>query len=343
MLDKNKLNETGVIKRRSIFGSALIIMAIWSLLVTFMSNVALLPYGIVSGIVGIFFFKTNKGPIYKQNELALKIAFYILSAIELIFSATINSSFVWATILIIIFYSAGAPWGKQGYSNQGYSSQEPKVILKKKWWFYLAIVALGFFTMTFSISGYNQLTDNTSQSNKHSQTTSPGSSSTTANDNNYVRLDGQKIYYTDSKKYSIDGTPDTSWSAANAKVNSVTVYKIEKGYSYGSKRGRKSTQGLLAINVKVKALKDITVNMDSATVSIPSIDEQHDVETKEDWDDQDKGISKSGTLYVPIYKLNKINNVKSLRLKFDCQQQDNNDSIDADDFDHTYDMTIDLK
>lgn len=336
MLDKSKLNETGVIKRRSIFGTALNVMAIWSLLVTFMNNVALLPYGIVSGIVGIFFFKTNKGPIYKQNELALKIAFYILSAIELIFSATINSSFVWATILIIIFYSAGAPWGKQGYSNQGYSSQEPKVILKKKWWFYLAIVALGFFTMTFSISGYNQMTDT------HSKSASQNSS-TTDSDSNYVRLDGQKIYYTDSKKYAIGGNPDTSWSAANAKVNSVTVYKIEKGYSYGSKRGRKSTQGMLAINVKVKALKDITVNMDSATVSIPSIDEQHDVETKEDWDDQDKGISKSGTLYVPIYKLNKINNVKSLRLKFDCQQQDNNDSIDADDFDHTYDMTIDLK
>lgn len=336
MLDKNKLNETGVIKRRSIFGTALIVMAIWSLLVTFMNNVALLPYGIVSGIVGIFFFKTNKGPIYKQNELALKIAFYILSAIELIFSATINSSFVWATILIIIFYSAGAPWGKQGYSNQGYSSQEPKVILKKKWWFYLAIVALGFFTMTFSISGYNQMTDT------HSKSASQNSS-TTDIDSNYVRLDGHKIYYTDSKKYTIGGNPDTSWSAASAKVNSVTVYKIEKGYSYGTKRGGKSTQGLLAINVKVKALKDITVNMDSATVSIPSIDEQHDVETKEDWDDQDKGISKSGTLYVPIYKLNKINNVKSLRLKFDCQQQDNNDSIDADDFDHTYDMTIDLK
>ncbi|MBW0437968.1 hypothetical protein KDZ21_08000 [Lactobacillus crispatus] len=336
MLDKSKLNETGVIKRRSIFGTALNVMAIWSLLVTFMNNVALLPYGIVSGIVGIFFFKTNKGPIYKQNELALKIAFYILSAIELIFSATINSSFVWATILIIIFYSAGAPWGKQGYSNQGYSSQEPKVILKKKWWFYLAIVALGFFTMTFSISGYNQMTDT------HSKSASQNSS-TTDSDSNYVRLDGQKIYYTDSKKYAIGGNPDTSWSAANAKVNSVTVYKIEKGYSYGSKRGRKSTQGMLAINVKIKALKDITVNMDSATVSIPSIDEQHDVETKEDWDDQDKGISKSGTLYVPIYKLNKINNVKSLRLKFDCQQQDNNDSIDADDFDHTYDMTIDLK
>ena len=339
MLDKSKLNETGVIKRRSIFGTALIVMAIWSLLVTFMNNVALLPYGIVSGIVGIFFFKTNKGPIYKQNELALKLAFYILSAIELIFSATINSSFVWATILIIIFYSAGAPWGKQGYSNQGYSSQGPKVILKKKWWFYLSSVALGFLIIVFVLAGFAQTSeDNSAKSNEPNSSTP-----TSTSDDKYIRLDGHKIYYTASKKYSLNGSADTSWSAATADVNNVTVYKVESGYTYGSKRGGKKVQGIVAINVKVKALKDITVNMDSATVSIPNIDEQHDVETKEDWDDQDKGISKSGTLYVPIYKLNKINNVKSLRLKFDCQQQDNNDSIDADDFDHTYDMTIDLK
>lgn len=79
--------------------------------------------------------------------------------------------------------------------------------------------------------------------------------------------------------------------------------------------------------------------MDSASVSIPNINEQHDIETKMDWDDQDKGISKSGTLYVPIYKLHSVNSIKSLRLKFDCEQQD----TDADDYDHTYDMTIDLK
>ena len=164
-------------------------------------------------------------------------------------------------------------------------------------------------------------------------------SSSTDNDK-YVRLDGHKIYYTASKKYSISGSEDTSWPAATADINNVTVYKIESGYTYGSKRGGKKVQGMVAINVKVKALKDIDVNMDSATVSIPSIDEQHDIETKEDWDDQDKGISKSGTLYVPIYKMHSINSIKSLRLKFDCTQQDTDD---VDNYDHTYDMTIDLK
>ncbi|MCT3603192.1 hypothetical protein EFS28_08140 [Lactobacillus acidophilus] len=163
-------------------------------------------------------------------------------------------------------------------------------------------------------------------------------SSSTDNDK-YVRLDGHKIYYTASKKYSISGSEDTSWPAATADINNVTVYKIESGYTYGSKRGGKKVQGMVAINVKVKALKDIDVNMDSATVSIPSIDEQHDIETKEDWDDQDKGISKSGTLYVPIYKMHSINSIKSLRLKFDCNQQDTDD---FDNYDHTYDMTIDL-
>lgn len=164
-------------------------------------------------------------------------------------------------------------------------------------------------------------------------------SSSTDNDK-YVRLDGHKIYYTASKKYSISGSEDTSWPAATADINNVTVYKIESGYTYGSKRGGKKVQGMVAINVKVKALKDIDVNMDSATVSIPSIDEQHDIETKEDWDDQDKSISKSGTLYVPIYKMHSINSIKSLRLKFDCTQQDTDD---VDNYDHTYDMTIDLK
>lgn len=163
-------------------------------------------------------------------------------------------------------------------------------------------------------------------------------SSSTDNDK-YVRLDGHKIYYTASKKYSISGSEDTSWPAATADINNVTVYKIESGYTYGSKRGGKKVQGMVAINVKVKALKDIDVNMDSATVSIPSIDEQHDIETKEDWDDQDKGISKSGTLYVPIYKMHSINSIKSLRLKFDCTQQDTDD---VDNYNHTYDMTIDL-
>lgn len=170
-------------------------------------------------------------------------------------------------------------------------------------------------------------------------TSSPASSEKeTSHNNKYIRLDGEKIYYTSSKKYSLNQTDD-SWSAATAKVNNVTVYKTEEGYTYGSKRGRKEVQGMLTINVTVKALKDIEVSMDSATVSIPNINEQHDIETKEDWDDLDKGISKTGTLYIPIYKLNKTTSIKSLRLKFGCQQQN---SDDPDDFDHDYDMTINL-
>lgn len=170
-------------------------------------------------------------------------------------------------------------------------------------------------------------------------TSSPASSEKeTSHNNKYIRLDGEKIHYTSSKKYSLNQTDD-SWSAATAKVNNVTVYKTEEGYTYGSKRGRKEIQGMLAINVTVKALKDIEVSMDSATVSIPNINEQHDIETKEDWDDLDKGISKTGTLYIPIYKLNKTTSIKSLRLKFGCQQQN---SDDPDDFDHDYDMTINL-
>ncbi|NRO04107.1 hypothetical protein [Lactobacillus helveticus] len=177
-------------------------------------------------------------------------------------------------------------------------------------------------------------------SQQPTESTSPSSSESSNQNNKYVRLDGHKIYHNDSKKFKINNGADNSWSSATAKVNNVTVYKTEKGYTYGTKRGGKAVQGILAINVTVKAKKDIEAAMDSATVSIPSINEQHDIETKEDWDEIDKGISKTGTIYVPIYKLKNVNSIKSLRFKFDCQNQDTDDDIDN--FDHTYDMTINL-
>lgn len=170
--------------------------------------------------------------------------------------------------------------------------------------------------------------------------TSPNSSESSRQSDKYVRLDGHNIYYSDSKKFKIANNADTSWPSATAKVNSVTVYKTEKGYTYGTKRGGKSVQGLLAINLTIKAIKDIETSMDSASVSIPSINEQHDIETKEDWDDIDKDISKTGTIYVPIYKLKNVNSIKSLRFKFDCNNQDTGD--DVDNYEHTYDMNINL-
>lgn len=155
----------------------------------------------------------------------------------------------------------------------------------------------------------------------------------------YINLDGQKIYYKKSKKYKVNGKANSSWAGAEAKVNSVTVYKIKKGYAYGSKRNKKAVQGIVALNVKVKAIKDIRVLMDSATISISSINEEHDVETKDDWDELDKGISKTGTVYIPIYKLSKIGDIKSLRFKFGCQLQNTNE---LDNYNHIYDMTIKL-
>lgn len=197
----------------------------------------------------------------------------------------------------------------------------------KRWWVWVLVVIAAIFIIGAIAGGGDD--DSDSASDVPSQQTTK---------KNYVSLDGQHIYYTHSKKYKMNNSTDSSWSAATAKVNSVTVYKTDKGYTYGSKRGHKKVQGMLAVNVTVKAIKDIDVMMDSATISIPSINEQHDIETKEDWDDIDKGISKTGTVYAPIYKLSNVKNVKSLRFKFDCEQDD----TDADDFDHTYDMNINL-
>lgn len=171
MLDKNKLNETGVIKRRAASGTALVVIAAWSLLAGFMENVSFLTCCIISGITGIFFLKTKKGPIYKQNELAFKIVFYVVSIFSLLFGSEISSTNLTTSLLIILFYSLGAPWGRNGYKNQGYSLQQPKIILKGKWWFYVSAIAICFLTIIFTLSGFVQFSRNSySSSSNQTQT-----------------------------------------------------------------------------------------------------------------------------------------------------------------------------
>ena len=197
----------------------------------------------------------------------------------------------------------------------------------KRWWVWVIIAVAALFIIVGIANGGSDDSDSDSTASSQTQ-------------KNYVSLDGQKIYYSKYKKYKITNATDTSWPNATAKVNTVNVYKVDDGYTYGGKRGHKKVQGMLAVNVTVKAIKDIEVLMNSATISIPSINEQHDIETKEDWDNLDKGMSKTGTVYVPLYKLKNVNSIKSFRLKFDCQNQNLDD--DDDNYDHTYDMTINL-
>lgn len=318
--------ENKTIKRRNIIGIMLLICAVISFLCVFTGGLFNITFVVLSAVPGYYFVKTNAGPIYKQNERILKITFYIFAFIILLLSSHVNVGSVTSTDIIIILYSIGAPWGKNGYKQCPYVKTQPEKVLTKNWWFYVSAAA-------FLLIAYATAESNIDTSSSDS------SQSTSAKSKNYISLDGQHIYYTNYKKYKI-GAPDNSWSNATAKINNVTIYKTESGYTYGSKRGRKSVEGMLAINVTVKALKDIDILMNSATVSIPSINEQHDIETKDDWDELDKGMSKTGTVYIPIYKLKNINKIQSLRFKFDCELQNNQD---AGDYDHTYDMTVNLK
>lgn len=220
----------------------------------------------------------------------------------------------------------------KGEDGKTYVVKQKKPWYKRWWvWVIVAVVAIGIIGAMSSGDGGDS-----------SDSSSSDTASSKAN-SNHLRLDGEDIYYTNSKKYKVKDNADTSWPNATAKVNSVTIYKVEKGYTYGTKRGKKAIQGMLAINVTVKALKDIQVLMNIATVSIPSINEQHEVETKEDWDDIDQGISKTGTVYIPIYKLNNVKDVKEVRFKFDCQSNSDNDDDDIDNYDHTYNINLDLE
>lgn len=205
----------------------------------------------------------------------------------------------------------------------------------KRWWVWV-LIALAVIIVFALISSGGSDDDDSSSSNNSTNTAKRVNTKTGS-----IELDGQDIEYTNSKKFKVANSEDTSWEGATATVNSVTIYKTKSGYSYGTKSDKKEVQGLLALSVTVKAIKDIEVLMNIGTISIPSINEQHDVETKEDWGDLDKGMSKTGTVYVPIYKLDNVNSIKSLRFKFDGQLQDTDDADeDMDNYDHTYDITV---
>ncbi|WP_290627513.1 hypothetical protein [Lactobacillus sp.] len=219
------------------------------------------------------------------------------------------------------------------------NEKKPKKPWYKRWWVWLIIAIVVIFVFIMAASGGS---DDDSSDSSSSNTTSTTQSSSSKN-KGYVTLDGEDIYYTQSKDFKVNST-DTSWKNATATVDSATVYKVKDGYTYGTKKNRKTVQGILAVTVSVKAIKDIQVLMNIGTISIPSINEQSDVSVKDDWGDLDKGMSKTGTVYIPVYNLKNVNDIKSFRFKFDCQLQDTDDSDDdsLSDYDHTYDMTINL-
>ena len=71
--------------------------------------------------IAIWYFVTLKKPTNKKAELIVKISFYVVVGINVIFALMSNASNAAGFgIGVIIDYSIGCPWGKQGYKKHPY-------------------------------------------------------------------------------------------------------------------------------------------------------------------------------------------------------------------------------
>lgn len=160
-----------VVKRRKIVGILLMILAIFNIFFVAVGGLFGLAVAILAAVPGLHFVKIDNGPIYKSSELTLKITFYIFAVLELlggivIFEASDLVVFILGIVFITIIYSLGAPWGAQGYKELQYSSNSPKTVYYKKWWFYvLCLIMFIGYIISFEASVVSNMSQSSSTNN----------------------------------------------------------------------------------------------------------------------------------------------------------------------------------
>lgn len=214
----------------------------------------------------------------------------------------------------------------------------------KIWWFWLIVVVLA--VVIFGMFGNSNSSDDSSSNKASGHTTTAtekGNSNSKTSNSKTLKIDYSNKTILSQKNYKLSFV-DNSWQPATIKVTKVNVYKM-KPFVYDDSSKAKA-QGFIIIHMAVTANRDITTYPDQGTV-VTSDGQQMDA-TLSDVEgyksnfagDISKGVTKEGDVMVPIEKLENVNDIKTLRLKFDG-------SYDTDDYEdenaqHDYDITLNL-
>lgn len=169
---------------------------------------------------------------------------------------------------------------------------------------------------------------------------STASSSSKSTKKNTIEINYQKYEVKDSKTYKVNYS-DNSWAGTNVKINSVTVYKLAKPYKYDSANdGNFNVNGFVRINMSVSPTRDISIYPTQGTLVLDN-GEQHEADSNESWDgDVAAGATKTGNITIPVSSLDSSNSIGGLRFKFDGNYE--TDDIEDDNFDHDYDVSLNL-
>jgi len=225
----------------------------------------------------------------------------------------------------------------------------------KLWWFWV-IIALSTLMIFQTLAIHKQSTsmsDKTTikSSNKSSKSKKTSGHITTNTEKGTVpkktslkestqslEFEDEKLNVLSRKKYNLDFSDD-SWSSAAIRVNNVEIIKTDS-FVYNESTNDKA-QGLAIVNISIMPSKDIYAYMSSANL-ITNDGQQIETEYysiknyKENPSGEiANGAKKNGNLIFPIDKLDQIENIKNIRLKFSAADDDELDN-------HDYDFTINL-
>lgn len=295
--------------------------------------------------LAIWYFATVKSRPNRKAELIVKIIFYVVIGLNAIYGAMLDFSD--ATVLgivLMIIYSIGCPWGKLGYKKHPYKEVDSNLTdntpqpaanesTSKSWyqdWKTWVIIVLSIIVI---FGAFFIFTDG---SMKNSNSNNP---STANHSSHTITVDYKKYKIKSMKNFRINYTDD-SWAGGDIKINKVVVYKTVKPYKYESANdGTFNINGFVKVYMTIKSKNDITINPTEGTFSY-SNGEQHEADSLEDWDGNiNNGVSKSGTITIPVEKLASTSSLKSIRMRFDGYSQDTDDES----LDKNFDFSIDLK
>lgn len=134
---------------------------------------------------------------------------------------------------------------------------------------------------------------------------------------------------------------DNSWPLADIAINNIKILKVEP-FVTNEESGTKA-EGIIVLHVSIKGNGDIKAYPEQGTL-ITSDGQQvegdyiHAKGYKIGWDGSiAKGVKTEGDIIFPLEKLDNINNIKSLRLKFDGWSDSDDDNR------KDYDITMDYK
>lgn len=293
--------------------------------------------------LAIWYFVTLKKRPNKKAELIVKIIFFVVIGLNAVYGLMLNySDATFLGVLLIICYSVGCPWGKIGYKNHPYlevainnqrmQSKSISLPWYKTWWVWLIIIA----TIVFISGSFFIITDGSFRNSSSSSDSFTNNSQTNANT---ISLNYKKYKIKAVKTYHI-GYSDKSWNGGTVRIDKIKIYQTAKPYKFDSSNdGKFTVDGFARIYMTIKAQEDIEIYPTEGTYSY-SDGEQHDVDSMENWDGKINADSiKSGTITVPIEHLSSTSSIKSIRMKFDGNSQDDDD----DSLDKSFDLTVDLK